>query len=155
LIVLDTHIWIWWIHGDPMLPAPISALLDSAEQTGIGVSAISCWEVSKLVKRRRLFLPCPVVDWIRRLRIRVSDCSTFHRACVSSPRNFLVHFTATQRTKSSWRRRGFLMRLSSRSTPRSWHILMFGSHQSAPTQIRSRPGGSGTIFRVLRLRSEP
>lgn len=41
------------------------ALLDSAEQTGIGVSAISCWEVAKLVERRRLSLPCPVFDWMR------------------------------------------------------------------------------------------
>ena len=41
------------------------AMLDSAEQTGLGVSAISCWEVAKLVERGRLSLPCPVLDWIR------------------------------------------------------------------------------------------
>ena len=40
-------------------------MLDDAEQTEIGVSAISCWEVAKLVECGRLVLPCPVFDWIR------------------------------------------------------------------------------------------
>ena len=65
MIVLDTHIWIWWVHGDPTLPASTHALLDSSEQTGIAVSAISCWEVAKLVELGRLTLPCPVIDWLQ------------------------------------------------------------------------------------------
>ena len=65
MIVLDTHIWIWWVHGDPALPASARALLDSSEQTGIGVSAISCWEVAKLAQLQRLSLPCSTIDWIR------------------------------------------------------------------------------------------
>lgn len=65
MIVLDTHIWVWWVHGDAALSASTRALLDSSEQTGLGVSAISCWEVAKLVERRRLSLPCPVFNWIR------------------------------------------------------------------------------------------
>ncbi len=40
-------------------------MLESAEQTGLGVSAISCWGVAKLVERGRLTLPCPVFDWIQ------------------------------------------------------------------------------------------
>ena len=54
MIVLDTHIWVWWVHGDSALSASTRELLDSSEQTGIAVSAISCWEVSKLVERGRL-----------------------------------------------------------------------------------------------------
>ncbi len=65
MIVLDTHIWVWWVHGDSTLSASIRALLDSSEQTGIAVSAISCWEVAKLVERRRLTLPCSVFDWLQ------------------------------------------------------------------------------------------
>ena len=64
MIVLDTHIWVWWVHGDPALSAPIRALLDSSEPTGIAVSAISCWEVTKLAERGRLTLPCPVLEWL-------------------------------------------------------------------------------------------
>ena len=65
MIVLDTHIWVWWVHGDPALSASTRALLDSSETTGIAVSAISCWEVAKLVERGRLTLPCPVLDWLQ------------------------------------------------------------------------------------------
>ena len=65
MIVLDTHIWIWWVHGDAALPTATRALLDASEQTGLGVSATSCWEVAKLVERQRLTLPCPVSDWIQ------------------------------------------------------------------------------------------
>lgn len=64
MIVLDTHIWVWWVHGDASLPAPMRTLLDASEPTGLGVSAISCWEVCKLVERGRLTLPCPVADWL-------------------------------------------------------------------------------------------
>ena len=65
MIVLDTHIWVWWVHGDPALPASIRAQLDSSEPTGIAVSAISCWEVAKLAERGRLTLPCPVLEWLQ------------------------------------------------------------------------------------------
>jgi len=65
VIILDTHIWVWWVHGDSALSSSTCTMLDSAEQTSLGVSAISCWEVAKLVERGRLTLPCPVFDWIQ------------------------------------------------------------------------------------------
>ena len=86
MIVLDTHIWVWWVHGDAALSAPARALLDAAELTGIGVSAISCWEVAKLVERQRLTLPCPVGDWIQQALsypgVRLLELSP--RVCVES-----------------------------------------------------------------------
>ncbi len=65
MILLDTHVWVWWVHGDVSLPTPLRSLLDVSEESGIAVSAISCWEVAKLVERGRLVLPCPVFDWLR------------------------------------------------------------------------------------------
>lgn len=86
MIVLDTHIWAWWVHGDPALSASTRALLDSSEPTGIGVSAISCWEVAKLVEHRRLSLPCPISNWIEQALsypgVRLLDLSP--RICVQS-----------------------------------------------------------------------
>jgi PIN domain nuclease of toxin-antitoxin system len=64
VIVLDTHVWVWWVHGDPTLPRKLRDAIDAAESTGIGVSAISCWEVSKLVEYERLTLPCPLLEWL-------------------------------------------------------------------------------------------
>lgn len=86
MIVLDTHIWIWWIHGDTSLSAATRSLLDASEQSGMAVSVISCWEVAKLVERGRLTLPCPVSDWLQQALaypgIRLVELSP--RICVES-----------------------------------------------------------------------
>ena len=64
MIVLDTHIWIWWVQGDAHLTRQQVAWLQQYESQGLGVSAISCWEVAKLVEYNRLVLPCPVEEWM-------------------------------------------------------------------------------------------
>jgi PIN domain nuclease of toxin-antitoxin system len=64
MIVLDTHIWIWWVHGDPQLTEIQTKFLEEHEGDGLGVSIISCWEVAKLVERGRLDLPCQVSAWL-------------------------------------------------------------------------------------------
>jgi len=63
VIVLDTHIWVWWVHGDDRLRARHLEILQKNETTGLGVSVISCWEIAKLIELRRLTLPIPVLDW--------------------------------------------------------------------------------------------
>lgn len=88
VIVLDTHIWVWWVHGDSSLPDSARTLLDASEKDGIAVSAISCWEVSKLVERGRLILPCPVLNWLRQALaypgVRLIELSP--QICVESTR---------------------------------------------------------------------
>jgi PIN domain nuclease of toxin-antitoxin system len=64
VIVLDTHIWVWWVHGDEHLAAQQTQWLRENEDQGLGVSIISCWEVAKLVEYDRLALPCSVGDWL-------------------------------------------------------------------------------------------
>lgn len=64
MIVLDTHVWIWWVHGDLLLPPDYVGVVQSHEAAGLGVSAIACWEVAKLVEYGRLTLPCPVGEWL-------------------------------------------------------------------------------------------
>jgi PIN domain nuclease of toxin-antitoxin system len=63
MIVLDTHIWVWWIHGDTHLSEKQVKWLEENEAGGLGASAISCWEVAKLVEYGRLVLPCSAADW--------------------------------------------------------------------------------------------
>jgi PIN domain nuclease of toxin-antitoxin system len=64
MILLDTHIWIRWIESDTdPLPIDVSRMIDHGER--VSVSAISCWEVSYLVKRNRLSLPLPIDEWIQ------------------------------------------------------------------------------------------
>ena len=37
--------------------------IQAHEDHGLGISAISCWEVAKLVERGRLVLPIPIAEW--------------------------------------------------------------------------------------------
>lgn len=64
MIILDTHIWIWRVQGDPRLLPIYLNFIQQNEASGIGVSAISCWEVAKLVERGRLTLPVSISQWL-------------------------------------------------------------------------------------------
>lgn len=63
MIILDTHVWVNWIlTGAPGTPQPIMDAIQT--QPSVAVSAISCFEVSQLVKQRKLELPIPVDEWL-------------------------------------------------------------------------------------------
>ena len=64
MILLDTHVWVWWVHGDARLSEEQREMLDGRAVDGIGVSIISCWEVAKLVEHGRLKLPQDVAEWL-------------------------------------------------------------------------------------------
>ena len=64
MILLDTHAWVWWVHGDSSLLDKHREMLDASVAEGIAVSIISCWEVAKLVEYERLELPEAVDLWI-------------------------------------------------------------------------------------------
>lgn len=63
MILLDTHVWVWWVHDDRMLRG-LRTTIEVKESEGLAVSAISCWEVAKLVERGRLQLPMNLHDWL-------------------------------------------------------------------------------------------
>ncbi len=64
MIILDTHIWIWWIHNDSRLPETIREHIKANEENCLGINVFSCWEVAKLVELKRLTLHCPVDEWM-------------------------------------------------------------------------------------------
>ena len=64
MIVLDTHIWVWWVQGDARLSAEAVSALDARGSEGIGVSAISFWEVAMLHGRGRVEFACPLDAWL-------------------------------------------------------------------------------------------
>jgi PIN domain nuclease of toxin-antitoxin system len=64
VIVLDTHVWVWWVDGGAQLPPDYLVLLQAEAGNGLGVPAISCWEVAKLVELGRLQLALPVDQWL-------------------------------------------------------------------------------------------
>jgi PIN domain nuclease of toxin-antitoxin system len=50
---------------EPVDQGDWDAYIQANEANGLGVSAISCWEVAKLVERGRLTLPVPVGPWMQ------------------------------------------------------------------------------------------
>ena len=65
MILLDTHVWIWWATDTGRLSRRVlSAVSEDGE---VGVSAISCWEVATLVRKGRYRLKVTPKLWFERL----------------------------------------------------------------------------------------
>lgn len=65
MIVLDSHVWYWWITLDPeRLPAHLLSVIEHAPH--VGVSAVSCFELALAHHRGRLELPLPPQAWLPR-----------------------------------------------------------------------------------------
>ena len=57
MIVLDTHVWLWWISNPENLSTCACQAIDQAvAEKGIIISSISTWEVALLVDKGRLEL---------------------------------------------------------------------------------------------------
>ena len=68
MILLDTHVLIWWVNGDlsRLSKAALAAINlhnQSNQKQQLLVSAISCWEVAMLLKRGRLSLSMDSEKW--------------------------------------------------------------------------------------------
>jgi PIN domain nuclease of toxin-antitoxin system len=63
-ILLDTHVWIWLcVKQDQALSLAAKKAIRSDSEKWI--SAISCWELAKLVEKKRIGFSIPVLTWIR------------------------------------------------------------------------------------------
>ena len=66
-VLLDTHIWVWWLTpGSPLTRTEREALDVAAERREVCLAAISLWEAQMLYRKRRLELPLPFSDWLTR-----------------------------------------------------------------------------------------
>lgn len=64
MIVIDTHIWLWWVDNSPRLTQHQRKLLEDHRDQGLGVSIISCWEVAKLVEKQKIGLGRSLEEWM-------------------------------------------------------------------------------------------
>ena len=77
-LLLDTHVWIWLsLEKNESLSAKSKKAMKASDHKWI--SAISCWELAKLVEKKRIGFSIPSLTWIRRslneFNIRVADLS--------------------------------------------------------------------------------
>lgn len=63
MLILDTHIWVWWNQNDPQLSLYQKNTIEEASTQGIGICTISLVEISRLVQRGRIVLPKPTQEW--------------------------------------------------------------------------------------------
>jgi len=67
VIVIDTHIWLWWISNPENLTAKaVHAIEKAVNDSSIIISSISVWEIALLVKKKRLKFSIDVNDWVRK-----------------------------------------------------------------------------------------
>ena len=68
LVLLDTHVWVWYVEGDRARFSPrIEPVIEAAVERGdLLISAISVWEVAQLDALRRLQLGQEVRTWVAR-----------------------------------------------------------------------------------------
>jgi PIN domain nuclease of toxin-antitoxin system len=97
-VLLDTHVWIWWLMGQPELPLGQRIALDRlAERELPFLSAISLWEAQMLNAKGRLKLNRPFKRWLREaaspevVRVLLLDrgrrAGALHAACALSRRS--------------------------------------------------------------------
>jgi PIN domain nuclease of toxin-antitoxin system len=64
VVLLDTHVWVWWLTpASPLSRRERSALDALAERRELAVSAISLWETQMLQSKGRLELPLSLSEW--------------------------------------------------------------------------------------------
>jgi len=62
MIVLDTHVWLWWVSKPSELSRAAGVTIGA--ETRIGVSAISCLEVATAVTKGRITLDRDSLTWL-------------------------------------------------------------------------------------------
>ena len=66
MIVLDTHVLVWWLNGDQSLSSKAKSALKKCTniENSIKVSAICAWEIAMLVEKGRLVINMDVDSWL-------------------------------------------------------------------------------------------
>ncbi len=64
--LLDTHIWLWWLFGQPELGERAREALDNMAAAGTPpiLSSISLWEAQMLAAKGRLEVDTPLTHWL-------------------------------------------------------------------------------------------
>jgi PIN domain nuclease of toxin-antitoxin system len=62
MIVIDTHVWVWWQADPKRLSKKAARALKNAKS--IGIPAICLWEFSMLVQRDRIRIDRSALEWL-------------------------------------------------------------------------------------------
>ena len=64
MIVLDTHVWLWWLHDPARLSPTAAKFIEQEQESGaVILSSISIWEVAVKVQSGKLVIPMDISQW--------------------------------------------------------------------------------------------
>jgi PIN domain nuclease of toxin-antitoxin system len=70
-VLLDTHIWLWYLLGDNQLSANLQKIIAS-EENELWLSPISVWETLILAEKGRIELDSEPITWVKKY-LRILD----------------------------------------------------------------------------------
>lgn len=62
-LLLDTHVWLWYIGASKDLPRALKSAIDASLGL-LWLSPISVWEAGVLARRRRIRLSAAFQEWV-------------------------------------------------------------------------------------------
>ena len=116
-LLLDTHIYLWWLNDDKKLPQTLSKLIQNADR--VYVSTVSIWEIGIKIKLGRFdadmnaiingisacnFHELPLVsEHVRHLmQLPVHHTDPFDRMLIAQARCGPLHFLTADQTLTSY-----------------------------------------------------
>ena len=104
MIVLDTHVWAWWVEEPERLSnMQIAAISDQEnDDNGIGICSTSIWEIAKIVELGGIQLNVELSQWFENRVIAypgITYSSTSLRPSRSSQPGCREIFTETRQTR--------------------------------------------------------
>ncbi len=66
MIVLDTHILLWWVTQQEgrLSTAATKVLSEELKSGDVAISSISAWEIAMLIQRKRIALAMELREWL-------------------------------------------------------------------------------------------
>jgi PIN domain nuclease of toxin-antitoxin system len=63
-LLLDTHIWFWWVEQDSRLPKGIARRIEEGPEK-LAISAVAIYELVLQRERGRIEIDLPVDEWLQ------------------------------------------------------------------------------------------
>jgi PIN domain nuclease of toxin-antitoxin system len=88
LIVLDTHVWVWWLDNPDQIPARARRTITetSREDTPVYISSISVWEILMLAAKGRIEFSMDAQDWITSIGVALFPRAPIHFSAADTRR---------------------------------------------------------------------
>ena len=66
-LVMDTHILIWYLEGIELSQQQVQIIENQRNLSQLYISAISIWEVSMLINKKKAAISIPIHEWLNKV----------------------------------------------------------------------------------------